>query len=125
MAVVATLQFVPLHTTRPVVAVYFWLAALGLRALLALSIMLVSPFLALLVALPLGLELRAVLQGLRRVRKVMGAKIAAGPRASVVVGGEPIAMAVAGMSRPRIVVSAGALTALDDAELALSLEHEQ
>ena len=48
-----------------------------------------------------------------------------GPRDSVIVGGSDVLFAVAGLIRPRIVVSAGALTALDDDELAAGLNHEQ
>jgi hypothetical protein len=48
-----------------------------------------------------------------------------GPRDSVIVGGSDVLFAVAGLIRPRIVVSAGALTSLDDDELAAGLNHEQ
>jgi hypothetical protein len=48
-----------------------------------------------------------------------------GPRNSVIVGGSGVLFAVAGLIRPRIVVSAGALTSLDDDELAAGLNHEQ
>jgi Zn-dependent protease with chaperone function len=47
-----------------------------------------------------------------------------GPRESVVVGGPEILVAAAGLRRPRVVVSTGALTSLDDDELAAGLEHE-
>jgi hypothetical protein len=48
-----------------------------------------------------------------------------GPRGSVIVGGPEVSLAVAGLARPRIVVSAGALASLDDDELAAALDHEQ
>jgi hypothetical protein len=48
-----------------------------------------------------------------------------GPRGSVIVSGPEVAFAVAGLARPRIVVSAGALASLDDAELAAALDHER
>jgi hypothetical protein len=48
-----------------------------------------------------------------------------GPRDSLIVSGPDIAFAVAGIARPRIVVSAGALARLDDDELAAALDHEQ
>ena len=51
--------------------------------------------------------------------------VADGPRNSLIVGGREVLFAVAGLSRPRIVVSAGALTSLDDDELAAGLDHEQ
>jgi beta-lactamase regulating signal transducer with metallopeptidase domain len=40
------------------------------------------------------------------------------------VGGQDVLLAVAGLTRPRIVVSAGALASLDDAELCAALDHE-
>jgi hypothetical protein len=48
-----------------------------------------------------------------------------GPRNSLIVGGSDVLFAVAGLVRPRIVVSAGALTSLDDDELAAGLDHEE
>ena len=48
-----------------------------------------------------------------------------GPRDSVIVGGEEVILAAAGMRRPRVLVSAGALIALDDAELSAGLDHER
>jgi hypothetical protein len=48
-----------------------------------------------------------------------------GPRGSVIVSGPEVAFAVAGLAHPRIVVSAGALASLDDAELAAALDHER
>ena len=47
-----------------------------------------------------------------------------GPRQSVVVGGSNVLVAAAGLRRPRVVISAGALAQLDDDELAAGLEHE-
>lgn len=48
-----------------------------------------------------------------------------GPQASVIVGGPEVVVASAGVIRPRIVVTAGALAALDDDELAAGLAHER
>jgi hypothetical protein len=48
-----------------------------------------------------------------------------GPRNSLIVGGSDVLFAVAGLIRPRIVVSAGALASLDDDELGAALEHEE
>jgi bla regulator protein blaR1 len=48
-----------------------------------------------------------------------------GPRHSLIVGGPDVLFAVAGVTRPRILVSVGALTTLDDEELAAALDHEQ
>ena len=48
-----------------------------------------------------------------------------GPRESLIVGGSDVLFAVAGLVHPRIVVSAGALTSLDDDELEAALDHER
>jgi len=48
-----------------------------------------------------------------------------GPAGSVMIGGPGVVVAAAGLSRPRVVISTGALAALDDAELAASLDHER
>jgi Zn-dependent protease with chaperone function len=48
-----------------------------------------------------------------------------GPSNSLIVGGSDVLFAVAGLIRPRIVVSAGALASLDDDELAAGLHHEE
>ena len=50
--------------------------------------------------------------------------LGAGPRGSLIVGGSDVMVAAAGLRAPRVVVSAGALVHLDDAELAAGLEHE-
>lgn len=47
-----------------------------------------------------------------------------GPAGSVIIGGFDVVVAAAGLTRPRLVVSAGALATLDDEELAASLDHE-
>lgn len=48
-----------------------------------------------------------------------------GPADSVIVGGPEVMVAAAGLRRPRVIVTAGALTRLDDDELAAGLEHER
>jgi Zn-dependent protease with chaperone function len=48
-----------------------------------------------------------------------------GPHDSLIVSGPEVLFAVAGLLRPRIVVSAGALTCLDDDELEAALDHER
>jgi len=48
-----------------------------------------------------------------------------GPAGSVIVPGPEILLAAAGIARPRVLVSAGALLQLDDDELAAGLEHER
>lgn len=67
-----------------------------------------------------------VLRAARAVRDyVRRAGLAAGPGDSVIVGGADVVVAAAGLRRPRVLVSAGAVACLDDEELAASLEHER
>ena len=62
----------------------------------------------------------------KAARSLLGANVLGrGPQDSVIVGGREIVFAVAGLVRPRILVSAGALATLDDAELAAALDHER
>jgi Peptidase family M48 len=55
------------------------------------------------------------------VRQALGV----GPMESLVVGGPEVLVAAAGLAHPRVVVSAGALVQLDDAELAAGVAHER
>lgn len=48
-----------------------------------------------------------------------------GPKESLIIGGSEIVVAAAGIRDPKVVVSMGALTQLDEDELAASLEHER
>jgi hypothetical protein len=48
-----------------------------------------------------------------------------GPGNSLIVSGPDVLLAAAGITRPRVFVSAGALTTLDDEELAAGLDHER
>ena len=61
----------------------------------------------------------------RAVRRIVGQALGRGPRNSLILGGPEVMFAVAGLAHPRVVVSAGALTALDDHELTAGLDHEQ
>ena len=62
----------------------------------------------------------------RAVRRLVhGSGVGAGPGDSVILGDGQVLVAAAGLRRPRVVVSAGALTSFDDEELAASLEHER
>ncbi len=65
----------------------------------------------------------------RAARQVQGllrdAVVGPGPGDSLVVADGALLVAVAGLRRPRVVVSAGALVALDDEELRASLDHER
>lgn len=65
-------------------------------------------------------------RGARRVhRLVQRAAIGDGPRNSVVLGDGGVVIAAAGIRRPRVVISAGALVSFDEQELDASLDHEQ
>ena len=66
-----------------------------------------------------------VARAARSLRRLLGRRPLSGPLGSVVVGGPEVLVAAAGLVRPRVVVSAGALTALDDEELAAGVEHER
>lgn len=73
-----------------------------------------------LVAVTLGVT-RAALA----VRRWLGrAARPGGPQNSLIVGDDRVLVAAAGLARPRVVVSLGALMAFEDDELAASLEHE-
>lgn len=50
--------------------------------------------------------------------------IGSGPGQSVIVSGSEVMVAATGLTRPQVIVSAGALVRLDDSELAAGLEHE-
>lgn len=58
-------------------------------------------------------------------RLLNGHSLGAGPQDSVIVGGPEVVVAAAGIRRPQVIVTAGALIALDDDELAAGLEHER
>lgn len=78
----------------------------------------------------LAVSLISVLYGLLRAWRAIRVllrrtSIGQGPQDSVIVGGAEILVAAAGLTRPRIVVSAGALAALDDGELRAGLAHER
>ncbi len=51
--------------------------------------------------------------------------LGSGPGESVLVGGDEVVVAAAGLRSPKVVVSAGALALLDEAELEAGLAHEQ
>lgn len=51
--------------------------------------------------------------------------VGGGPRGSTIVGGPTVLLAATGVARPRILVSAGALTLLDDEELAAGAGVDQ
>jgi Zn-dependent protease with chaperone function len=64
-------------------------------------------------------------RGTRAVRRwVQRSSLGPGPASSVIIRDSEVVVAAAGLREPRVVVSAGALLYLDDAELAAGLEHE-
>ena len=64
-------------------------------------------------------------QGARAVRGwLQRSYVGEGPQRSVIVGSSDVIVAAAGLRDPNVVVSAGALLSLDDAELTASLQHE-
>ena len=60
----------------------------------------------------------------RRVRRLLATGLGPGPSDSVIIRDGEVLVAAAGLRRPRVIVSAGALTVFDDAELYASLDHE-
>jgi hypothetical protein len=69
--------------------------------------------------------LARVVQATLAVRRLVRAPLGEGPGGSVIVGGDDVMLAAAGLTRPTLVVSAGALARLDDAELAAAMAHER
>jgi hypothetical protein len=69
--------------------------------------------------------LARVVQATLAVRRLVRRPLGRGPEGSVIVGGDDVVLAAAGLTRPTLVVSAGALTRLDDAELSAALAHER
>ena len=69
--------------------------------------------------------LARVAQAAFAVRRLVRAPLGRGPEGSVIVGGDDVVLAAAGLARPTLVVSAGALARLDDAELAAAIAHER
>ena len=61
----------------------------------------------------------------RRLQRVASDALGCGPAGSRIIGGRDVLMAAVGVRRPQVLVSAGALVALDDDELAAGLAHER
>ena len=127
-----------------------WLSALGLRALASLAaVVAVEVYLPVLEplrplcvshastdalfalpALVLAGSLVAGAGGLFRAswavrRLVARTAVGPGPDDSLIVADGALLLAVAGLRKPRVIVSAGALVALDDEELGAGLDHER
>lgn len=144
-----------LERANPVTAAVLWVAALGLRALVvagtvAAALVILHPMhllralaewpcaphhqvaghaVAAVGGLALTLSvlwaLARVVQATLAVRRLVQTALGHGPDGSVIVGGDDVVLAVAGLTRPTLVVSAGALARLDDAELSAALAHER
>ena len=107
------------HTVVPVVAAHLGLDGhqLGDAAVVLPACLLAASF----VSVAFG-----VTRAARKVRTfVRQAELGPGPEGTVMVGGTDVVVAAAGLHRPQVVVSAGALLTLDDDELAASLDHER
>lgn len=82
----------------------------------------------LLPAAGLLISLTSVALGLVKAAHAVGrlvrAGIGVGPTDSVIIGDGSIVVAAAGLRRPRVIVSAGALAALEDEELYAGIAHE-
>jgi hypothetical protein len=79
----------------------------------------------LLIATSLAWTAVGVRRATRAVQRLVRSGLAGGPDGSVIVRDGCVFIAAAGLRDPRVVVSAGALTELDDAELRAGLRHEQ
>lgn len=67
-----------------------------------------------------------IARGARTVRQLLSwSMVGPGPGGTLILGGRGVMLGAAGMRRPRVIVSAGALAALDDDELAAAIAHER
>ena len=107
------------HTVLPLMATHLGLD--GHRV--GTAAMILPPFVLAASALSAAFAVTRAARSLRRLlnRHAIGV----GPRDSLIIGGPEVLVAAAGIVRPRLVVSAGALTTLDDDELAAGLDHER
>jgi hypothetical protein len=119
LAAVSLELFVPvLRPYRPLSGV----CALGVSGHAIGDAVLALPAVAL--AAALSASLHQLWRAARAVRRLTGAA-RSGPQGSLVIADGELLVAAAGLRNPRVLVSAGALLELDDAELAASLEHER
>lgn len=107
------------HTVLPLIATHLGLDGHRLGA----AAVILPPLVLAASALSAAFAITRAARSLRRWlnRQAIGV----GPRDSLIIGGPEVLLAAAGIVRPRLVVSAGALTTLDDEELAAGLEHER
>jgi hypothetical protein len=76
-------------------------------------------------SLSLLYALARVVQATFAARRLVRNPLGRGPEGSLIIGGDGVVLAAAGLTRPRLVVSAGALAQLDDAELRVAIAHER
>jgi hypothetical protein len=108
-----------LHAVLPLVATHLGVSGHGLG-----DAAIVMP--GVLLAASLASAAFGIARAARAVRRfVLRTAVARGPSDSLIIGGSGVVVAAAGLARPRLVVSAGALTQLDDDELAAGLDHER
>lgn len=58
-------------------------------------------------------------------RLILGHRLGPGPEGTIIVPGGGVLLAAVGLVRPSVIVSAGALVALDDEELSAGIAHER
>ena len=107
------------HTVLPLLATHLGLDGhkIGDAAVVIPAAVLAASLLW--VAFGVARAARSVSRMLRR------AVVGNGPEDSLILEGPEVILAAAGITRPRVVVSAGALMTLDDEELAAGLAHER
>ena len=131
LVVVYLILYLPSTALFQAVAHWCWHAVLPLLAAhLGLDGHRIADVATLVPALLLAASLLSVGVGVfraaRSVRRLVDSHaLRAGPRDSVIVGGEDVVLAAAGLRRPQVLVSAGALISLDDDELSAGLDHER
>jgi bla regulator protein blaR1 len=143
-----------LERADPAAACVLWAAALGLRALVVVgtvagALVLLHPghllvavaewpcaphhrvaghavaaVVGMALAVSLLWALARIAQAMLAVRRLVRASVGRGPGGSLIVGGDDVVLAAAGLAHPTLLVSAGALARLDDAELAAAMAHE-
>jgi hypothetical protein len=108
-----------LHVVLPLLSAHVGVSGHGLAA-----VTIVGP--GVLLAASVALATVGVARAARAVQRMLSrSMVARGPSDVLVVGGTGVLVAAAGLAHPRLVVSTGALTQLDDEELAAGLDHER
>lgn len=107
------------NTTLPIVS-----SQLGVSGAWLVKAVVVLPLLVLASwALTRAAQITSSHRSLRQT--LMSHSLGTGPGGSLIIGGTGVMVAAAGLFRPEIVLSAGALTQLDDEELEAGLAHER